>query len=80
MSEKNEIIVSSQDDLRVALQEARLASGMSQQEASDEADINRSYVSRMENGEISLAYLDRLFDLLRIYGATVTVSFDESEK
>ena len=68
MSEQNKIefVVSSPDDMRLALQQARITSGMSQQELAEEADTNRSYLSRMENGEISLAYMERLLDMFRI--------------
>jgi transcriptional regulator with XRE-family HTH domain len=81
MSEQNKIefVVSSPDDMRLALQQARITSGMSQQELAEEADTNRSYLSRMENGEISLAYMERLLDMFRICGATVTVSFDSKD-
>jgi transcriptional regulator with XRE-family HTH domain len=73
---KSEIIIRSQDDLRNALLQARIASKLSQQEAANETDINRTYLSRLEKGQIDLAYMDRVLDLLKTYGATITVSFE----
>jgi len=73
---KSEITVRSQDDLRTALLQARFAAKLSQKDASDEADINRTYLSRLENGQIDLAYMDRVLDLFKVYGATITVSFE----
>lgn len=75
-TEKSEITIRSQDDLRTALLQARIAAKLSQQEAANETDINRTYLSRLEKGQIDLAYMDRVLDLLKTYGATITVSFE----
>lgn len=74
--EKSEVTIRSQDDLRTALLQARIAAKLSQQEAANETDINRTYLSRLEKGQIDLAYMDRVLELLKTYGATITVSFE----
>lgn len=71
-----EFTITSVKSYREALVESRLAAGLSQQEVADEADINRSYVSRVENGEISVAYIERTLEMFRICGVTLTASFE----
>lgn len=77
---KHSIRLNSVPDVSTALLQARIAAGMSQLEAADEADINRTYLSRMETGEISLSYMERVLELMKVYGVTMTVSFDSREK
>lgn len=71
--------IKSGDDLRKALTKVRIASGLTQKELSNEVGVNRTYLSRMESGDISLVFVDRLLDMLEICGATVTVSLNDEK-
>lgn len=74
---RHEMVVNSSTSLAEAFLQSRIASGKSQQEIADEMDIHRSYISRMETGEISTTVLERMIERLTLCGARITISFDE---
>jgi HTH-type transcriptional regulator/antitoxin HipB len=67
------VVVRSGRDLGIALAEARLARGLTQEAVAADAGIARTYLARMENG-LSVQLLDRALRVLRRLGAEVTVS------
>ena len=69
-------LVRSAGDLGRALQQARLASGMTQEELSEATGVDRTYLARMESG-LSVLLLERLMRLLRYTGAEVTVTLPD---
>ena len=69
-------LVRSAGDLGKALQQARLASGMTQEELSEATGVDRTYLARMESG-LSVLLLERLMRLLRYTGAEVTVTLPD---
>ena len=69
-------LVRSAGDLGKALQQARLASGMTQEELSEATGVDRTYLARMESG-LSVLLLERLMRLLRHTGAEVTVTLPD---
>ena len=70
------LVVESTDDLQKALTIGRTISGLTQQSAADSINVHRTYLNRMESGDIDVLYMKRMLDLFKLYGATVTVSFD----
>jgi transcriptional regulator with XRE-family HTH domain len=71
-----QIVIRSGDDLGLAVAEARAARRLSQQELADEVGIERTYVTRLENG-LTVQLLDRAVRILRFLGATITVTLPE---
>ena len=69
-------LVRSAGDLGKALQQARLASGMTQKELAEATGVDRTYLARMESG-LSVLLLERLMRLLRHTGAEVTVTLPD---
>lgn len=63
-------------DLGGAVREARLASGMTQEQLAEQTGLERSYLARMEAG-LSVVLLDRAMRALRLLGAEVVVTFPE---
>lgn len=76
-SHRNEMVISSQDDLNLLLGKARVAAGVSQQDAANHVDSFRPYISKVENNGVHIAYVEKAFELLRLYGVTVTASFED---
>lgn len=64
-------------DLGMALQQARLAAGMSQRELSARTGVTQSAISNLESESYTL-YAERLFKLLRECGVTITAEWDDS--
>ncbi|GAA1887414.1 hypothetical protein GCM10009715_36850 [Paeniglutamicibacter psychrophenolicus] len=64
-------------DLGMALQQARLATGMSQRELSARTGVTQSAISSLESENYTL-YAERLFKLLRECGVTITAEWDDS--
>lgn len=64
-------------DLGIALQQSRLAAGMSQRELSARTGVTQSAISNLESETYTL-YAERLFKLLRECGVTVTAEWDDS--
>ena len=63
-------------DLGMALQQARLATGMSQRELSARTGVTQSAISNLESESYTL-YAERLFKLLRECGVTITAEWDD---
>jgi HTH-type transcriptional regulator/antitoxin HipB len=63
-------------DLGGAVREARLASGMTQEDLAERTGLGRSYLAKMESG-LSVVLLDRALRALRLLGAEVVVTFPE---
>lgn len=60
-------------DLGAFLAEVRISSGWTQDEVAAQLGISRRYLYEIESGRPSL-YTDRLFGLLRLFNAHLTVS------
>ncbi|MEI7887887.1 MAG: helix-turn-helix transcriptional regulator [Actinomycetes bacterium] len=65
-------------DLGASVAEIRQLSGHTQAQLADEAAISRDYLAKLESGR-STKVLEHLLRLLRRMGATITVSFEESD-
>ncbi|MGO3233113.1 MAG: helix-turn-helix domain-containing protein [Microbacterium sp.] len=63
-------------DIGVALQQARIARGLSQVELATEADLPQSTISAIENG-MSTIHLRRLLNLARTTGIVITASWED---
>lgn len=64
-------------DLGLALQQARLARGMSQTELAEELEISQRSISEIENGKPTI-YLQKVFELMRATGVEFTASWQGS--
>lgn len=62
-------------DLGLALQQARLAQGMSQVELAQELEISQRSVSEIESGKPTI-YLRKVFDLMRATGVEFSASWE----
>jgi transcriptional regulator with XRE-family HTH domain len=69
-------MVRSGKDLGRAVQQARLAAGLTQEELALVTAVDRTYLARLESG-LSVLLLDRALRMLRHLGAEVTVSLPE---
>lgn len=65
-------IVRSPEDLGAYLARLRTEQGLTQQGLADRLGITRRYVYEIESGQPNL-YSQRLFELINLLGATVTV-------
>ena len=63
-------------DLGAFLAEVRIRTGWTQEEVAEQLGISRRYLYEIESGRPSL-YTDRLFALLRLFDATLTVTAPE---
>jgi transcriptional regulator with XRE-family HTH domain len=70
------VLVRSGADLGVAIQEARRAAGLTQEQLAARTSLDRSYLARIEAG-MSVLLLDRVLRVLRRLGAEVTVTIPE---
>ncbi len=68
-----QVRVSSAKDFGLALQAARVARGLSQQDAAARMNVDRTYLSRLEGGHTTLQ-LERIMTMLRRLGAEITVT------
>lgn len=76
---KQAATIHSPADLGMALQQARLAAGLSQRELSARTGITQSAISNLEAENYTL-YAERLFTLFRECGVTITAEwFDTTE-
>jgi len=60
-------------DLGVAVREFRTAAGLTQAELAHQAGVHRSYLSALENGNVS-EQLERVVDLLRRLGVHISLN------
>lgn len=67
--------IRSPGDLGRAIAGVRAERGLTQTKLAEEADIDRSYLARLEAGATALI-LERSLRVLRRMGATVTVTID----
>lgn len=68
--------VRSPDDLGRAIAGVRAERGLTQAQLAKEADVDRSYLARLEAGATALV-LERSLRVLRRMGATVTVNIHD---
>jgi transcriptional regulator with XRE-family HTH domain len=68
--------VRSPGDLGRAIAGVRAERGLTQAKLAEEADIDRTYLARLEAGATALI-LERSLRVLRRMGATVTVTIDD---
>jgi transcriptional regulator with XRE-family HTH domain len=61
------------EDLGKAVAEFRTLRGLSQAELAKNVDLNRTYLSHLEQGEVPL-YLARYFAVLEELGLSITIS------
>lgn len=66
-------------DIGVALQQARIARGLSQVELAAEADLPQSTISAIENG-MSTIHLRRLLNLARTTGIVITAAWEDDDE
>lgn len=62
-------------DFGLAVQQARLARGLSQSELAAELDVSQSTISEIENGKATI-YLRRLLGIARVTGLEFTASWE----
>ncbi len=65
-------------DFGLAIQQARLFRGLSQEQLAEELDIPQSTVSEIEGGK-STIYLRRLFSLARTTGIELTATWGDDD-
>jgi len=63
-------------DLGIALQQARLARGLSQKRLADELDLSQSEISAIESGK-STIHLRRLLAIARATGVELTATWED---
>ncbi|WTQ38499.1 helix-turn-helix domain-containing protein [Nocardioides sp. NBC_00163] len=63
-------------DFGLAVQQARLASGMTQTELADAVGVPQSTVSDVESGK-STIYVRRLLDMMRATGVELTATWED---
>ena len=78
MEAQRTFTVRSSEDLGRAVAEIRRSRGLTQEELAAEGGLTRSWLAKLELGR-STPVLDHLLRLLRRLGATVTVSFGDSD-
>lgn len=66
-------------DIGLALQQARLARGLSQTELAAELDLPQSTISEMESGK-STIFLRRLLDMARATGVELAASWEAPDE
>lgn len=62
-------------DFGVAVQQARLARGLSQSELADQLDISQSMISEIETGKATI-HIRRLLSIARATGLEFTASWE----
>lgn len=65
-------------DIGIALQQARLAKGLTKTELASEMDLPQSTISAIENG-MSTIHLRRLLELARSTGLAITATWEAAE-
>lgn len=65
-------------DIGLAIQQARLAQGLSQTALADRLGISQRSVSEIETGKPTI-YMRKVFDLLRATGVELNASWDDGE-
>lgn len=65
-------------DFGLAIQQARMARGLSQVQLGDQLDLSQSMVSEIETGK-STIYLRRLLELARGTGVTLTATWEDDD-
>ena len=65
-------------DFGIALQQARLARGMSQKRLADELDLAQSEISEIESGR-STIHLRRLLAIARATGVELTATWEDAD-
>lgn len=66
-------------DFGLALQQARMAQGLTQGELARELGVTQSAISEMENGK-STIYLRRLLALARVAGVEFTATWEDDDE
>ena len=65
-------------DFGLAIQQARVARGMSQTELADELDVSQSTISAIESGQTTIL-LRRLVDLAKLTGVELTATWEDED-
>lgn len=65
-------------DFGLALQQARLARGMTQADLAGEVDVPQSTISEIEAGK-STIFMRRLLDLMQATGVELTATWEEAD-
>lgn len=65
-------------DFGLAVQQARLARGLSQSELAAELDVSQSTISEIESGKATI-YLRRLLSLARATGLEFSASWEDDD-
>jgi transcriptional regulator with XRE-family HTH domain len=60
-------------DLGAAVAEFRALRGMTQAQLAEAVDVNRTYLSNLERGDVP-AYVERLLQLVSALGLTLTIA------
>lgn len=63
-------------DVGLAIQQARLAHGLSQTALADQLGISQRSVSEIESGKPTI-YMRKVFDLFRVTGIELTATWDD---
>lgn len=65
-------------DFGLAIQQARVARGMSQTELAEELDVSQSTISAIESGQTTIL-LRRLVDLAKLTGVELTATWEDED-
>ena len=65
-------------DFGLAVQQARLARGLSQRELADELGVPQSTISEIESGKTTI-YLRRLLEIARVTGLQFAASWEDDD-
>ncbi|MCD7100854.1 helix-turn-helix domain-containing protein [Pseudoclavibacter sp. 13-3] len=65
-------------DFGLAIQQARMARGLSQAQLAEQLDLSQSMVSEIETGK-STIYLRRLLELARATGVRLTATWEDDD-
>lgn len=65
-------------DVGLAVQQARLARGLSQRALAAELEVPQSTISEIENGKATI-YLRRLLSIARLTGMEFTATWEDSD-
>lgn len=66
-------------DVGLAVQQVRLARGLSQSELAAQLDVPQSTISEIENGKATI-YLRRLLTIARLTGLEFTASWEDGDE
>lgn len=66
-------------DIGLAIQQARMARGMTQRDLADELGVTQSTISAIESGG-STIYLRRILDVARLTGIDLTATWEDDDE